>query len=43
MLTGFYSVPLAGMILIDLQKAFDTINHEYLLKKCLLTDFLIVQ
>ena len=43
MLTGFYSVPLAGMILIDLQKAFDTINHEYLLKKCLLIDFLIVQ
>ena len=32
-LTGFDSGPLTGMILIDLQKAFDTINHNILLRK----------
>ena len=32
-LTGFDSGLLIGMILIDLQKAFDTINHYILLKK----------
>ena len=32
-LTGFDSGLLTGMILIDLQKAFDTINHDILLKK----------
>ena len=32
-LTGFDSGLLTGMILIDLQKAFDTINHDLLLKK----------
>ena len=37
-LTGFDSGLLTGMILIDLQKAFDTINHDILLKKCLLLD-----
>ena len=45
-LTGFDSGLLTGMILIDLQKAFDTINHDILLQiylKCLLLDFLIVQ
>ena len=42
-LTGFDSSLLHGMILIDLQKAFDTINHDILLKKCLLLNFLIVQ
>ena len=31
--TGFDSGLLTGMILIDLQKAFDTINHNILLKK----------
>ena len=31
MLTGFDSGLLTGMILIDLQKTFDTINHEILL------------
>ena len=42
--TGFDSGLLTGMILIDLQKAFDAINHDILLKKkCLLLDFLIVQ
>ena len=30
-LTGFDSGLLAGMILINLQKAIDTINHEILL------------
>ena len=30
-LTGFDSGLLAGMTLIDLQKAFDTINHDILL------------
>ena len=32
-LTGFDSGLLAGMILIDLQKAFNTISHDILLKK----------
>ena len=31
--TGFDCGLLTGMILIDLQKAFDTINHNILLKK----------
>ena len=42
-LTGFDSGLLIGMILIDLERAFDIINHDILLKKCLLLDFLIVQ
>ena len=32
-LTGFDPGLLTGMILIDLQKAFDTINHDILLRK----------
>ena len=32
-MTGFDSGLLTGMILIDLQKAFDTINHDILLRK----------
>ena len=32
-LTGFDSGLLSGMILIDLQKAFDTTNHDILLRK----------
>ena len=32
-LRGFDEGLLTGMILIDLQKAFDTINHEFLLQK----------
>ena len=41
-LTGFDFRLLTGMILINLQKAFDTINHDILLKKCLLLDFLTI-
>ena len=32
MLNSFDEGLLTGMILVDLQKAFDTINHEILLK-----------
>ena len=32
-MTGFNSGLLTGIILIDLQKAFDTINHNILLRK----------
>lgn len=32
-LTGFYSGFLTGMVLINLQKAFDPINYEILLSK----------
>ena len=32
-LTGFESRLLTGMILIDMQKAFQTINHDILLRK----------
>ena len=32
-LTGIEKGMLTGMILIDLQKAFDTINHEIILNK----------
>ena len=32
-MTGFYSGILTEMILIDLQKVFDTINHDILVKK----------
>ena len=38
-LTGFHSGLLSGMILIDLQKALDTINHNILLKKMSSTGF----
>ena len=31
--TGFDSGLLTAMILVDLQKAFDTINHDFLLRK----------
>ena len=37
--TSFDSGLLTGMILIDLQKAFDTINHDILLKKMSLAGF----
>ena len=33
MLTGFDSSLLTGMILVDFQKAFDTVNHDILLRK----------
>ena len=39
MFTSFDSGLLNGMILIDLEKAFDTINYDILLKKWLLLDF----
>ena len=42
-LTGFDSSLLAVMILFDLRKAFDTINHGILLKNCLLLDFPIIE
>ena len=38
-LKGFDEGLLNGMILIDLQKAFDTINHEILFKKLKAMDF----
>ena len=38
-LKGFDNGLYAGMILIDLQKAFDTINHKILLDKLLPIDF----
>ena len=42
-LTGFDSDLLTGIILIDLQKAFDTMNHNILLKKSLQLHFLLSQ
>ena len=38
-LKGFDDHLLSGMILIKLQKAFDTINHDILLKKLNITGF----
>ena len=38
-LTGFDSGILTGMVLIDLQKAFEVINHKVLLKRCPLLVF----
>ena len=38
-LKGFDDGLVTGMILIDLQKAFDTINHDILLKKLSIIDF----
>ena len=38
-LQGFDSGKITGMILIDLQKAFDTIDHEILLKKMIYIGF----
>ena len=38
-LTGIYNGKLTGMILIDLQKAFDTIDHEIFFSKMLHLDF----
>ena len=42
-LTGFDPGLVTGRILADLQKAFNTINYEILLKKCPLLDFQINQ
>jgi len=38
-LRGFDKGLVTGMILIDLQKAFDTINHEILLEKLAILNF----
>ena len=38
-LQGFDSGKITGMILIDLQKAFDNIDHEILLKKMIYIGF----
>ena len=38
-LKGFDDALVTGMILIDLQKAFDTINHDMLLKKLSIIGF----
>ena len=38
-LKGFDNGLVTGMILIDLQKAFDTINHDILLKKLSIIGF----
>ena len=38
-LKGFNDALVTGMILIDLQKAFDTINHDILLKKLSIIGF----
>ena len=38
-LKGFDGGLVTGMILIELQKAFDTINHDILLKKLNITGF----
>ena len=43
MLSGFDSCLLTGMILINLQKDFDTLNHNILLKKCLPLGFKIIK
>ena len=43
MLSGFDSCLLTGMILINLQKDFDTLNHHILLKKCLPLGFKIIK
>ena len=36
---GFESGKYTGSMLIDLQKVFDTIDYEILLKKCNVLDF----
>ena len=41
LLKGFDDDLVTGMILIDLQKAFDMINHDILLKKLSIIGFLI--